>query len=628
MLFAGHNKHKAVTTWTKVGYSTWQNGRQNIILHEISNIHVNASITLKTKKNSMPIIPALESSRKTNVALNRQIVFELIDITLYLTRHNLSFRGHREGWEEKNKGHFKDILLLMTQHSYALSSHINSIKSQGKHVCSFISWERQNQLISSISEFIGSTIESDIKRSRLFSVSIDSTFDAARKEQVSFIIRYVSHSSGNIFERLLALKESPVTTEELLSDLFELVMNREGLDWKNKLIGQSYDGASNMIGEYKGLQARINAKNNSAIFVWYHAHRLNLVMVNAITSTLDAVDLFGNLESIYSFIWCSKKRAALFREFQDKHYPNMQKTSMKRVATTRWGSHDAALETVLQKFDAILETVGSTIAGFMKYFLSYRFVLAAYTSKKIFTVLIPLSKIIDDDNTFDNLYEEAQSFINKSDYEFEVLRMTRIKKVPKKHDEKCTDERIQDLIQLFKINTVLPTLDHVNNEINKRFNPDHIGILKVISLFSLKRIEEIMKKPILLIYIFNLLYSTGLDSVFPHLYSAIKIALTLPVSSCSTESSFSKMKLVKTRLRSSTSEDRLERLVQISCEDDIVIDKDLLVDIFAQKISVLIKSGASKRVGQGLLREDNGPPLAPPLPINYIQLSRARQLWP
>ncbi|KAL4142102.1 hypothetical protein QTP88_004624 [Uroleucon formosanum] len=397
MLFAGHNKHKVVTTWTKVGYSTWQNGRQNIMLHEISNIYVNASKTLKTKKNSMPIIPALE----------------------------------KKVGKKKNNGNFKDILLLMAPHLYALSSHINSIKSQGKHVCSFISWERQNQLISSITEFIGSTIGSDIKRSRLFSIAIDSTFDAARKEQISFIIRYVSHSSGNIFERLLALKESPVITRESLFDLFELVMNREGFDWKNKLIGQSYDGASNM----------------------------------------NAVDLFGNLESIYSFIWCSKKRAALFREFQDKHYPNMQKKSMKRVATTRWESHDAAFETVLQKFDAILETlvetrrnegsgdvkVGSTIAGFMKYFLSYQFVLTAYTFKKIFTVLSPLSKIMqsvdidlltvtnivetskhnlnflsDDDNIFGNLYEEAQSFINKSDYEFEVLRTTRIKKVPKK----------------------------------------------------------------------------------------------------------------------------------------------------------------------------------------------------
>lgn len=115
-------------------------------------------------------------------------------------------------------------------------------------------------------------------------------------------------------------------------------------------------------------------------------------MANAVSSSLDAVDLFGNLESFYSFIWCSKKSAALFREFQSKHYPKLQQKSMKHVATIRWGSHDAALDTVLQKFDAILETleetrrnerfgdvkVGSIIAGLLKYFLSYSFVLTAY----------------------------------------------------------------------------------------------------------------------------------------------------------------------------------------------------------------------------------------------------------
>lgn len=149
---------------------------------------------------------------------------------------------------------------------------------------------------------------------------------------------------------------------------------------------------------------------------------------------------------------------------------------------------------LLQKFDAIFDAleetkrsegsgdvkVSSTITGFKP----YRFVLTAYTLKKIFTVLSPLSKnmqlvdidlltvtniveiskhdlisLNDDDNTFDNLYEEAHAFIDKSDYEFEVLKTTRIKKVPRKHDERCTDEQIQDPIQLFKMNIILPALD-------------------------------------------------------------------------------------------------------------------------------------------------------------------------
>lgn len=106
-----------------------------------------------------------------------------------------------------------------------------------------------------------------------------------------------------------------------------------------------------------------------------------------------------------------------------------------------------------------------------------------------------LNALRDDHTTFDNLFKEAQIYIDKLDYEFDALRTTRIRKVPRKHDEKCNDERITDPIQMFKINTVLPALDHINSEMNKRFNSDYTGILKDISLLSLKRIEEIMKKP-------------------------------------------------------------------------------------------------------------------------------------
>jgi hypothetical protein len=85
--------------------------------------------------------------------------------------------------------------------------------------------------------------------------------------------------------------------------------------------------------------------------------------------------------------------------------------------------------------------------------------------------------------TFDNLYEVVQAFIDKSDYEFEVLRMKRIKKVPKKHDERCTNDRIQDPIRLFKTNTVFPALDHVNNEMNKRFkNETSQNKIKIVNI--------------------------------------------------------------------------------------------------------------------------------------------------
>jgi len=54
-------------------------------------------------------------------------------------------------------------------------------------------------------------------------------------------------------------------------------MEKYNIGWISDLVGQSYDGASNMHGMYNGLQALGKVKNKRATFVWCHAHRLNLV---------------------------------------------------------------------------------------------------------------------------------------------------------------------------------------------------------------------------------------------------------------------------------------------------------------------------------------------------------------
>jgi len=83
--------------------------------------------------------------------------------------------------------------------------------------------------------------------------------------------------------------------------------------------------------------------------------------------------------------------------------------------------------------------------------------------------------------------------------------------------------------------------------------------------------------------LFKMLCLTKLNSVFPNLFIAIKISITLPVSSSSTERTFSKLKLIKTRLRTTTSENRLEDFMKISCDQDIDINKEDVINIFTSK---------------------------------------------
>lgn len=72
--------------------------------------------------------------------------------------------------------------------------------------------------------------------------------------------------------------------------------------------------------------------------------------------------------------------------------------------------------------------------------------------------------------------------------------------------------------------------------------------------------------------IFEKINTMNIKSKFEHLYTIIKINLTLPTSSCTVERSFSKLKIIKSRLRSTIDQTRVKNLMIISCEQDINID--------------------------------------------------------
>jgi len=74
---------------------------------------------------------------------------------------------------------------------------------------------------------------------------MDTTFDNSKKEQLSFFLRYISES-GIINERLFSIKECSNTTGQHLFTVFEKNCDENGLDRKHYLVGQSYDGASNI----------------------------------------------------------------------------------------------------------------------------------------------------------------------------------------------------------------------------------------------------------------------------------------------------------------------------------------------------------------------------------------------
>lgn len=114
--------------WTKHGFNLWKNGPAKIIMHETSEDHIMSSIKHSYKEASFPLIPSITEKLNADICLNKEIISHLIDLTLFLGRHCLSFRGHREGWNEDIRGNFKDLVVLLVKYSPVLASHITEIQ--------------------------------------------------------------------------------------------------------------------------------------------------------------------------------------------------------------------------------------------------------------------------------------------------------------------------------------------------------------------------------------------------------------------------------------------------------------------------------------------------------------------
>ncbi|XP_050063238.1 uncharacterized protein LOC126552566 [Aphis gossypii] len=330
-------------------------------------------------------------------------------------------------------------------------------------------------------------------------------------------------------------------------------MAKNNLDWINNLIGQSYNGAANMRGEYKGVQSLIKNENKSAIYVWCHAHRLNLIVKEAVSSCTDAVNLFAALNTVLT------SRNAV----------------IETLATIKLSEGPGDAKT------------GAAASGLLDYFTSYRFLIVAIMFKKLFQIIKPANKILqtrDLDllaatnliesakhkikllnnrslNAFQDIIKEVDQFVIDSEQEFTPIVVSRPKRCPKKSGELSKDTPILDPVKQIRIECFNKTLDIIQMDFSERFNINETGLMKDLSLISRRRIMEVRKNP----------------ETLP------KDAFIIPVSSCSVERSFSKLKLVKTKLRTTITEERLENLMRISCEQDVDIDNEKVINLFAQK---------------------------------------------
>lgn len=143
-------------------------------------------------------------------------------------------------------------------------------------------------------------LKKELNTATSFSVIMDEASDFGHKEQVSVVFQYVD-TDYVIQERLVNIEcidstDADSLVQLLLSSLSKVAQTTD------KLIGQCYDGASNMRGHIAGVQAKVRVIQPKAIYTHCYAHCTNLVLVEATSTNQYARNFFGVLQNLYKFL--------------------------------------------------------------------------------------------------------------------------------------------------------------------------------------------------------------------------------------------------------------------------------------------------------------------------------------
>ncbi|XP_026416473.1 zinc finger MYM-type protein 1-like [Papaver somniferum] len=584
--------------------------------HELSTRHYTSmhkwkELEIRLHKNET-IDKEIHEQIKREKEYWKQVLIRIFVVIRTLAKNNLAFRGTNDKVGVANNGNFLSFIEMIAEFDLVMQEHLRRIKNHEVYH-HYLGPSIQNELIALLARHVKDKIVQKIQEAKYFSVILDCTPDISNEEQMSLVIRCVdvSTSSTKVEEYFLGfVKVDDSTGRGLFNKLEELLQNLN-LDIRN-VRGQGYDNGANMTGKNKGVQKRLLKVNPRAFYMPCACHSLNLALCDMASSCPRAVSFFQVVQHIYNFFSGSTKRWTVFK----KHVKGL---TVKPLSDTRWESHIEAIKAIRFQApeirDALIElstsadfdakTRGTAYSILTREIDNFEIILGMVVWHRALLAVNSVSiKLQTEDmnlddavtklkdlvsffkdyrrNGFEGALEEAKILATSMNIE-PIFYEVRVRKRKKHFDEIDEIEEVQPPLQekLRSLddstlrNSCVKLEKYLSYEMEFDINGDELYTeLKVLRSF----LPNETKKAIDV-----LSFLTNMGGCYSNASISYRILLTIPVTVASAERSFSKLKLIKSYLRSTMSQERLNGLAMLSIEADMLssIDYDSIINEFA-----------------------------------------------
>ncbi|XP_061560982.1 zinc finger MYM-type protein 1-like [Phycodurus eques] len=326
--------------WTKIGYCDMKNLPRSLTKHERSTSHIQSQIALKTFGTTR-IDLALDEQQRLNASIhnakvkeNREVLKYLIAVTCFFAEQDLTFHSNDENASCSNRGNYVELLHAFAEKDAKLARLLET-----SALFSALSKRIESDLIEAVADVIRNDIKKEINAAPFVAVQVDETTDVSNKAHVSVIVRYVTQSdvACKVKEALLGLDDA--SDDRRVPAIAEYVLGvLDKYDCVEKLVAQSYDGAAAMSSELNPVQEKIKEKVPEAMLTHCWAHNLNLVLLHSAKWMPVCSAFFKTLAGLGTFFSQSTKRSSLLQDVVKRRLP--------RAAPTRWSSNSRLLRAI------------------------------------------------------------------------------------------------------------------------------------------------------------------------------------------------------------------------------------------------------------------------------------------
>ncbi|KAF8044639.1 hypothetical protein N665_7371s0001 [Sinapis alba] len=528
--------YKETTQLASIGFLDWNNTGIRLSQHETSHDHIMCmsqwmELEMRLQKN-YTIDKGVQEEIEKQKNHWRELLLRLFSVVEYLAKSNIVFRGSNEKIGQENNGIFLGNIEMIE---------------------------------------IKFMITKKIKEAKFFSVILDCTPDISHKEQMSLIIRCVdiSVSPVQIEEYFLTFLE---VEDKSGKGLFELLCDTlKGLKLDiNDNRGQCYDNGSNMKGKKQrtpeirdvllywaensqdpGARSEVECLAISethgiggfeflfGMVIWYDV----LFVVNTVSKTLQSEDIdiddaIAQLKGLVSFF--QKYRETGFQEAKaeaSKIAVAMDIEPMFNKKNKRLIKKKTHFDEERDKGDDVCQVLSLEDDFRINYFI-----------KMMDQALVSFQTRLEQFKEYDNIFGFLFSLRKLNSTSDDSLK------------SKCSN------LEAFLKHGADSDID--GNDLFMK-----IKIFREVLPKTFKKNVEVLD------------YLKRMKDNYSSIWIAYRIMLTIPVSVASAERSFFKLKLIKSYLRSTMSQERLNGLAMLSIEKDLVrnLNYECLMNDFAEK---------------------------------------------